>query len=126
MTFLGTPPIVGTNADGNPITGNPPSATMPMSGRLGGTASGEVSNLGYTPIGINHIESENTPYTTSDGMSNKGTASSMFMHEVLDEFLNFNLKGNVNSSSPKIDKVKYQNAALKNLGLPQRDGQDHE
>jgi RHS repeat-associated protein len=128
VVFQGDPPIISYRQDGMPIYGNSPESTMPLGKRSGGTSSGDVNNLGYTAIGINHSKAENQPYSIDgdNGTSKKGNASSVFIHELLDEFLNFNLEGNINPASPKIDKVQYQNAALKNLGLPPRNGSDHE
>jgi RHS repeat-associated protein len=128
MEFKGNPPIIGYREDGMPNYGESSRYPVAMKGRGGITGSREDPNLGYTPIGINHYDSENTSYSIDggNGMSEKGNASSVFMHELLDEFLNFNLESNINVSSSKIDKVQYQNAALKNLGLPPRNGLDHE
>ena len=55
-----------------------------------------------------------------------GNASSVFLHELLDEFLNFYVKHVVTNSSPPLEQVHYNNAALENLRLPERDGEDHE
>lgn len=51
--------------------------------------------------------------------------STTFVHELLDEFLNFFVTGITNENSPNVDKVDYQNTALRILGLKERDGSDH-
>lgn len=50
----------------------------------------------------------------------------VFFHELLDEYLNYFAKGKITDSSPKIERVYYQNQALQNKGLPPRDGNDHQ
>ena len=49
-----------------------------------------------------------------------------FIHEVLDEFLNRIVKKAVSEKSPNLEKVFYQNTALRVLSLPERDGEDHD
>lgn len=51
--------------------------------------------------------------------------SSTFVHETLDEFLNFLVKEKTTTKSKNIDKVDYQNTALRILGIKERDGSDH-
>ena len=53
------------------------------------------------------------------------TASSVFIHEVLDEFLNRTVEGKVSQNSSGKEKVAYQNAALRILGRYERNGDDH-
>ena len=53
------------------------------------------------------------------------TASSVFIHEVLDEFLNRTVEGKVTQKSSGKEKVAYQNAALRILGRYERNGEDH-
>jgi len=56
-----------------------------------------------------------------------GEASNVFIHEVLDEFLNYYDKKIINdNTSSKKEKVYYQNKALKNLKLKERTGNDHQ
>ena len=54
------------------------------------------------------------------------SASSVFIHELLDEFVNFYSEKNINSNSSQVEKVSYQNAALQNKGKSPRNGLDHE
>ena len=50
----------------------------------------------------------------------------VFFHELLDEYLNYFAKGKITNSSPKIEKVYYQNQALQNKELPPRNGNDYQ
>ena len=77
-------------------------------------------------IGISDALSNQTKCSTGQDGVFTGSGSATFFHEVLDEFLNYYVKRVVTDSSPKIEKVFFQNEALKNLGLPSRDGQDHQ
>ena len=52
-----------------------------------------------------------------------GSASATFFHELLDEGLNDNIQYNPKAAT--LDKVQFQNAALRNENKPERDGQDH-
>ena len=101
--------------------------------------------IGYSPlyegflIGISHIDAQNQELSAS-GMRTLGkddpiftesktgkSASAVFFHEVLDEFLNFfSEKKCVDINSPQIDKVEYRNAALQNLKKTPSDGLDHQ
>lgn len=69
-----------------------------------------------------------TDYYDEHGNSLKTTAvaSTTFFHEVLDEFLNTIIKKKITPKSSKRKKVYYQNAALRNLGALERNGDDHE
>ncbi len=101
----------------------------------GGGFAGQAENMSYTMIGINDAAARNETMsaTTTIGKDDQvststgKSASSLFMHELLDEFLNFySSSKTVNENSPQIDKVQYQNAALQNKGLRPRNGLDHE
>jgi RHS repeat-associated protein len=126
------PQVTGYNENGFPIY-NDNGGTVTWNGE--GFAA-QAANMSYTMIGINHTASENAALTTDatrtigkDDIVSTTTgksASAMFMHELLDEFLNFYSGKNVDKSSPQIDKVFYQNAALQNQGRPPRNGTDHE
>lgn len=103
-----------------------------------GTTSGASSTIPLIgtssyPIAINDKGSTQgtsltTDYTDSDGnpVTTTSTASTVFMHEVLDEFLNRTITGSVTSDSPNREKVYYQNAAQRNIGLLERNGADHD
>ena len=68
-----------------------------------------------------------TDYKDEHGNPLKTTAvaSTTFFHEILDEFLNTVINKTVGPKSPNKDKVYYQNAALRNLGAKERNGDDH-
>ena len=55
-----------------------------------------------------------------------GCPAATFVHEALDEFFNYFAEKKVNDDNPKIKKVEYQNAALRILKLPERNGEDHQ
>ena len=55
-----------------------------------------------------------------------GISSSVFFHELLDEFLNYYVNKAISDESPALDQVKYQNNALQNSHQPLRNGEDHE
>ena len=104
-------------------------------GETGGGCTSPSEKAGCFFIGISDALSNNRGCTTGQYFKNEfgcidilytGSASSTFFHEVLDEFLNFYIRGNTTDQSPKINKVSFQNAALKNQGLPLRDGADHQ
>ncbi len=81
------------------------------------TANSEYCEAKSTKIGKDDV------FTHQTG----GEASNVFIHEVLDEFLNYFDKGKINDqSSSKKDKVYYQNAALRILGLKERTGNEHQ
>ena len=54
-----------------------------------------------------------------------GNSSAVFFHELLDEVLNYHINKAVTNDSSPLDQVQYQNAALRNLHLKQRDALDH-
>ncbi len=76
-------------------------------------------------IFINNEGAESTTMSSEEGETGK-SASSVFFHELLDEFLNYYVKGKTTDSSSQVEKVFYQNNALQNKGLPPRDGRDHQ
>jgi len=55
-----------------------------------------------------------------------GDPIATFVHETLDEFLNYFTAKNVNGNDSKRKRVEYQNIALRILNLPERNGEDHE
>jgi len=80
------------------------------------TANSEFCEAKSTKIGKDDVITHQTG----------GEASNVFIHEVLDEFLNYYDNGKINdNTSSKKDKVYYQNASLRNLGLRERTGNDH-
>jgi hypothetical protein len=84
-----------------------------------GMSTGEYSP--YTrKLGKDDFFEGQTPILTTP------SPSANFIHEVLDEFLNFYTKQTVNKNSPQIDKVYYQNSDLRNLGSLERDALDHQ
>ena len=99
----------------------------------GGTAP---TNFGYYAVAINHKGANSISMTTDAtrilgkddrvSVTTGKNASAVFMHEVLDESLNYFIEKNTSDSSPQKDKVYYQNAALRNKSLPERNGKDHE
>ena len=99
----------------------------------GGTAP---TKFGYYAVAINH-KGANSISMTTDATRRLGkddrvsattgkNASAVFMHELLDESLNYFIEKNTSDTSPQKDKVYYQNAALRNKSLPERNGIDHE
>ncbi|MBO4739383.1 MAG: RHS repeat-associated core domain-containing protein [Bacteroidales bacterium] len=76
-------------------------------------------------IFINNNGASSITMSSENGETGK-SASAVFFHELLDEYLNYYAKGKIKDSSPKIKKVFYQNQALQNKGLPPRDGKDHQ
>ena len=92
--------------------------------------------FGYIGVAINHTGSNSTSLATDatktigkdDEVTTTTTgrnASAVFMHELLDEGLNFFMLGKTTGSSSQKNKVYYQNAALRNKFLPERNGEDH-
>ena len=131
--------FVGYNNDGSSVY-NPSYFTMNTAGGSGYTSSTPMKGTIGTvyPIVINDkgVDQQNTLTTDlyvlggskSDvlyPLFTTTTASSVFIHEVLDEFLNRNVEGNVNRNSSGKEKVVYQNAALRILGRNERNGEDH-
>jgi hypothetical protein len=128
--------IIGYKDDGTPIMDKPRETSLETENTGGGATtrskffnayligiSDRVANETKTSTGEYFIggtcEDELYPITT-------GNASSVFFHELLDEFLNYYVNGTVSNDSPGIDQVKFQNEALKNTHQPLRDGADHE
>ncbi len=107
--------------------------SMNLKENSGATATTPLMGTTLYPIaindkGINQGNSLTTDYYDENGnpLTTTSTASTVFMHEVLDEFLNVGQKGTVSPSSPNREKVFYQNAALRNIGLLERNGADHD
>jgi RHS repeat-associated protein len=95
----------------------------------GGFTADDRPNIPYLMVGVNHsvadksLYSSNGPNVIIDNNTSSPTgasASSVFFHEVLDEFLNYSC-GENKSMSP----CDYQNNALKNKGFLPRNEEDH-
>jgi len=114
---------VGENSDGTQKIGTV-EWIMPVKKGGGCTMYSKSSDRYF--IGISDALSNRKNCSTNQDGTYTGSGSSTFFHEVLDEFLNYYVKGRVTEMSPKIDKVYYQNQALKNSELPLRNGADHE
>ncbi|MBR4488252.1 MAG: hypothetical protein IKO89_06790 [Bacteroidales bacterium] len=55
-----------------------------------------------------------------------GVPAATFVHELLDEFLNFYCLKETNTETPQSEKVKFHNTALRILQCIERSGNDHE
>ncbi|MBP5515434.1 MAG: RHS repeat-associated core domain-containing protein [Bacteroidales bacterium] len=103
-------------------------ATSPMDGTIGvvypvlindkGTDQQNLLSTDLYTLGGGESDILFPIYTTT-------TASSVFIHEILDEFLNRNIRHSVTESSSGKEKVDYQNAALRILGRYERNGKEH-
>ena len=103
--------------------------TLDLKNNSGCTSSKYYPVLGHI-ISIN--DRDKNASSLSAGINENGEketivppTSTTFVHELLDEFLNFFVTGITNENSPNVDKVDYQNTALRILGLKERDGSDH-
>ena len=107
--------------------------TMNLGINSGATGSKPLGNTNCYPIAINDKgvaqgNSLTTDYYDENGspVTTASTASCVFMHELLDEFLNTIINKEITPKSPNIEKVCYENAALRNIGLLERNGADHD
>jgi RHS repeat-associated protein len=75
-------------------------------------------------IGVDNSVKNNLTTDNQDVMT--GDPIATFVHETLDEFLNYFTAKNVNGNDSKRKRVEYQNIALRILNLPERNGEDHE
>jgi hypothetical protein len=127
-------PIVGYDNSGNPKYGEKEQSFI-YTPQHGGGATSLNPTFGYI-IGICDKVADETlcsselnifEVPTNNVLYNVGTgsASSVFFHELLDEFLDFYVKKLITSESLPTEEVQYQNAALENKKLPKRDGKDH-
>ncbi len=91
----------------------------------GGTIPPDAKFTDYYVL-INDKRANNDELNATDGTKTGKSASSTFFHEVLDEFLNYFTKKNVDDNSSKADKVQYHNAALRNVSKKERDGSKHQ
>ncbi len=103
--------------------------TLDLKNNSGCTSSKYYPVLGHI-ISIN--DRDKNASSLSAGINENGEketivppTSTTFVHELLDEFLNFFVTGITNENSPNVDKVDYQKTALRILGLKERDGSDH-
>ena len=60
------------------------------------------------------------------GYTLTGNPAATFTHELLDEVLNHYIYKRDNANSSKLDRVAFQNAALRTMNCKQRNGEDHE
>ena len=102
-----------------------------------GDAAGKTGNVGLTfnVALISDQKGNKESYFTDDiftlgnfisyNFKNKGRASDVFIHEVLDEFLNVDVKGGRFVRSPQ-GRVFYQNKALQEKGQNLRNASDHD
>ena len=107
--------------------------TMNLGINSGATGSKPLGNTNCYPIAINDKgvtqgNSLTTNYYDENGspVTTASTASCVFMHVLLDEFLNTIINKEITPKSPNIEKVCYENAALRNIGLLERNGADHD
>lgn len=89
----------------------------------GGGASGWSNFFSSYLVGIDN--SVNNNLEAEDG-GKTGNPAATFTHELLDEVLNYHVNKTINDGSPKLDKVSYQNTALRVMKCKQRNGNDHE
>ncbi len=74
-------------------------------------------------VGIDNSVNDNLE--AEDG-GKTGNPAATFTHELLDEVLNYHVNKTINDGSSKLDKVSYQNTALRVMKRKQRNGNDHE
>ena len=128
--------IIGYEDDGTPIMDEPRETPMETKNTGGGaTVKSKFFNaylIGISDRVANETKTSTGEYLIGGTSEDKlypittGNASSVFFHELLDEFLNYYVNRNVSNDSPGIEQVKFQNEALKNTHQPVRDGTDHE
>ncbi len=87
--------------------------------------------LNIYPIAINDKgENQRNKLTATDQDGNStytsSTASTVFCHELLDEFLNVVVLEKILPSSTNIEKVTFQNCGQRIKGLLERNGADHD
>jgi RHS repeat-associated protein len=124
--FYNTPYIIGYDNYNIPIYSEELYNKIVLEPDAGGVTKEYSPIIDAYSIAFRHDGAENQSYST--GLITKPktgkSASSLFMHEVLDEFLNYYVYGKNKDS--KLEHVFYQNNALENKGLPKRNGEDHQ
>ena len=91
---------------------------------LGGGSTAWSDFFSSYLIGVDDAVKDNL--TTDKQSTLTGAPAATFVHEVLDEFLNYNTAKTVKDNDSKIKKVENQNAALRILKLTERNGEDHQ
>ena len=91
---------------------------------MGGGATRWSNHFSSYIIGVDDAVKNNL--TTNDPSVMTGTPTATFVHETLDEFLNYFSKGIIKNNTPKINQVENHNTALRILKLPERNGEDHQ
>ena len=91
---------------------------------MGGGATRWSNDFSSYIIGVDDAVKNNL--TTNNPSVMTGTPAATFVHETLDEFLNYFSKGIINNNTPKINQVENHNTALRILKLPERNGEDHQ
>ncbi len=89
----------------------------------GGTTSWSDFYSSYL-IGVDNAVKDNLTTDEKDIMT--GCPAATFVHEALDEFLNYFTAKDVTDNDGKSKRVEYQNTALRILNLPERNGEDHQ
>ncbi len=91
---------------------------------LGGGATMWSDFFSCYLIGVDDAVKDNL--TTDKQGTLTGSPAATFVHEVLDEFLNYNTAKTVKDNDSRIKKVENQNTALRILKLSERNGEDHQ
>lgn len=89
----------------------------------GGGASSWGKRFSSYLLGVDNSVRDNL--STDDG-GLTGNPAATFTHELLDEVLNHYIHKRDNANSSKLDRVAFQNAALRTMNCKQRNGEDHE
>ena len=89
----------------------------------GGGASSWGKRFSSYLLGVDNSVRDNL--STDDG-GLTGNPAATFTHELLDEVLNHYIYKRDNANSSKLDRVAFQNAALRTMNCKQRNGEDHE
>ena len=139
MTFDVGSIATGTDRDGFPSQDFLTTTIEGVKENFGGGFTAHSPTYGGYLVGVSHQDAQDTSVSAGfqlrligkdDWVTTTATtgdsASSVFFHELLDEFLNFHALGTVTPDSPQEDKVQYQNAALQNINKRARDGADHQ
>ena len=110
------------NADGE-IVGGRLTGKGTIVPNKGGGASLWSNFFSSYLVGIDNSVNDNLE--AEDG-GKTGNPAATFTHELLDEVLNYHVNKTINDGSSKLDKVSYQNTALRVMKCKQRNGRDHE
>lgn len=105
------------------IVGGCPTGKGVILPNKGGGASVWSNYFSSYLVGVDNSVNDNLE--AEDG-GKTGNPAATFTHELLDEVLNYYINKTINDSSSKLDKVSYQNTALRVMKCKQRNGKDHE